>query len=407
MTVLLYCLVAMGFLSILIEDLIHIDKAKTTLFFGSLVWILYFIAHASRVGDDALNATFNENLLHVALLWMFLFSSMTFVVYLSHKGVIQSLALRWLPTELSERRLMLLVGTFAFFMSSFVDNITTTLVCLTILLSMQLPGPLLVRYLVLLVFSVNSGGVALITGDVTTFMIFLSGKVSIPDLLKLTLPAFGGVLVLAILLSLGMKGKVTIERNRKIIGRGDKAIAALFIATILGTIIGNLEFGIPPVLSFFLGLAIMFLVVQFKNRDEPVLDYVRRIEFETLLFFLGVLLLVGMLKQLSVLDVFPALYQKLPPFIANYLMGVSSSLVDNVPLTAALLDSGIGMNTAGWLSLTYAVGVGGSLLVIGSAAGVVAMGKVESLTFGSYLKFFGFLILAYSVGYMGVQFMAS
>ena len=140
---------------------------------------------------------------------------------------------------------------------------------------------------------------------------------------------------------------------------------------------------------FLFGLSLMFMVVQFLNRDEPTLEYIRKIEFDTLLFFLGVLLLVGMLKELGVLA-------------ANYVMGLVSSLFDNVPLTAALLNSGIEMTLPQWLTLTYAVGVGGSLLVIGSAAGVVAMSKVESLTFGSYLKYSGYLLVAYSVGFAGV-----
>lgn len=406
MATVLLCLTLLGFLCILVEDLIHIDKAKTTLFFGSVVWFLYFIFHPAGLDAEALNHSFNENLLDVALLWMFLFSSMTFVVYLSHKGVIQSLVLRWLPKHISERRLLFIMAGFAFALSSFVDNITTTLVCLTILSSLGLSERVFIRFLVLLVFSVNSGGVAMITGDVTTFMLFLSGKVSIPDLFKLALPAFVAVMALAAMLCLPLKGNVVIARDERIVSRGDKAIALLFFATILGTIAANLLYGVPPVLSFFVGLATMFLIVQFKNRDEAVLDYVRRIEFETLLFFLGVLLLVGMLKELEVLQVFPVFYTELPPVLANYLIGVSSSVVDNVPLTAALLDSGINMNEAGWLSLTYAVGVGGSLLVIGSAAGVVAMGRVPGLTFGRYLRYFGLLLIAYTVGYAGVQLVA-
>ena len=163
-----------------------------------------------------------------------------------------------------------------------------------------------------------------------------------------------------------------------------------------------MAFGIPPVLCFLFGLSLMFMVVQFLNKDEPVLEYIRKIEFDTLLFFLGVLLLVGMLKELGMLAYFPALYEVMPPVAANFLVGLASALFDNVPLTAALLNSGIEMNLAQWLSLTYSVGVGGALLVIGSAAGVIAMSKIEALTFGSYLRYFGYLLVAYSVGFVAV-----
>ncbi|NLD00516.1 MAG: sodium:proton antiporter, partial [Gammaproteobacteria bacterium] len=164
----------------------------------------------------------------------------------------------------------------------------------------------------------------------------------------------------------------------------------------------NVAFGIPPVLSFLFGLGVMFMAVHFLNKDEAVLEYIRKIEFDTLLFFLGVLLLVGMLKELHVLEHFPTLYEKLPVIVANYSVGLFSALIDNVPLTAALLKSGINMTEGEWLTLTYSVGVGGSLLAIGSAAGVVAMSKIPALSFIAYLRYFVYLLLAYTVGFLGV-----
>jgi len=402
MTTILLILVALGFVSIVIEDIVHIDKAKTTLFFGSFAWLLFFIAPPGHLSHEALMESLNENLLDIATLWLFLMAAMTFVAYLSGKGIIDSIVNKLLPSRISERKLMLLTGLFAFLFSSMADNITATLVCIAVLMNLNLPAKKLLRYIVLVVFSVNAGGTALITGDVTTLMIFLAGKVEIPDLLMLSLPAAGAVAVLAVMLSFGLSGYVQIEKQNTVIDRGDKVIALLFFATILGTIAANVAFGIPPVLCFLFGLSLMFMVVQFMNKDEPILEYIRKIEFDTLLFFLGVLLLVGMLKELGMLAYFPALYDAMPPVAANFIVGMASALFDNVPLTAALLNSGIEMSLAEWLSLTYSVGVGGALLVIGSAAGVIAMSKVEALTFGSYLKYFGYLLVAYSVGYVAV-----
>ncbi|MGC1509480.1 sodium:proton antiporter NhaD, partial [Ketobacter sp.] len=320
----------------------------------------------------------------------------------SSKGIIDGLVNRLLPERLSERKLMMLTGLFAFIFSSMADNITSTLVCITVLVSLKLPTEKLLRYIVLVIFSVNAGGAALITGDVTTLMIFLAGKVAILDLALLVLPALIAVLLLAWMLSRPLTDDLVLQKQEFNITRGDKVIAYMFFFTILGTIVANIAFSIPPVLSFLFGLSLMFMVVQFMNKDEPILDYVRRIEFDTLLFFLGVLLLVGMLKELGVLAYFPKLYNYLPTLAANYVVGLVSALFDNVPLTAALLKSGIDMSLSEWLTLTYSVGVGGSLLVIGSAAGVVAMSKVEALTFGSYLKFSGYLLVAYTVGFVGV-----
>lgn len=406
MTTVLLILVALGFLSIVIEDIVHIDKAKTTLFFGSFAWLLFFIVPPAGISHEMQMESLNENLLDIATLWLFLMAAMTFVAYLSGKGIIDSIVNKMLPSQVSERKLMLLTGVFAFLFSSIADNITATLVCIAVLMNLNLPAKKLLRYLALIVFSVNAGGTALITGDVTTLMIFLADKVEIPDLIMLSIPSAGAVAVLACLLSIGLDGEVIIDKRNDIIDRGDKVIASLFFGTIIGTIGANVAFGIPPVLCFLFGLSLMFMVVQFMNRDEPILEYIRKIEFDTLLFFLGVLLLVGMLKELGMLAYFPAMYTVLPPEIANFIVGLASSLFDNVPLTAALLNSGIEMTLPQWLGLTYAVGVGGSLLIIGSAAGVIAMSKVKELTFGSYLGYFGYLITAYGVGYIAVMALA-
>jgi Na+/H+ antiporter NhaD/arsenite permease-like protein len=109
-----------------------------------------------------------------------------------------------------------------------------------------------------------------------------------------------------------------------------------------------------------------------------------------------------MLKEIHALDSFVAIYDVLPPLYANYLMGILSSVIDNVPLTAALLKAGINMSPGEWMGLTYAVGVGGSLLIIGSAAGIVAMSKIEGLTFSRYMRYLAHLLAAYTLGYTGV-----
>ncbi|MFT6554093.1 MAG: Na+/H+ antiporter NhaD/arsenite permease-like protein [Alloalcanivorax venustensis] len=250
MSAVLLCLVALGFVSIVVEDVVHIDKAKTTLFFGSLVWVLYFISPPAGETSEALMLALDDNLLDIASLWLFLMAAMTFVAYLSSKGIIDGIVNRLIPERMSERQLMLLTGLFAFCFSSMADNITATLVCIAILLNLNLPTDKLLRYVVLVVFSVNAGGTALITGDVTTLMIFLADKVEIPHLLLLSLPAFLAVASLSLMLSRGLNGQLVLEKKEVHINGGDKVVAGLFFATILSTIGGNILFGIPPVLSF-------------------------------------------------------------------------------------------------------------------------------------------------------------
>ena len=405
MTELLHSLlIALAFLALLgvvFEEVIHVNKAKVTLFLGTLSWLLMFIFADGDAALTGIEHGLSESISEIAQLWLFLVAAMTFVAYLNKKGLIQNLIYLFLPSRISERMLLVLTGLFCFVFSSIADNITATLVSAALILSLNLDVKKTLRFAALVVFAVNSGGVALITGDVTTLMIFLSGHVSVLQLLYLALPALAGVVALTLMLSFGLKGEVVIEKKLSPIRRVDLIIAVVFLSTILLTITFNALYRIPPMLTFLAGMSLMFLVARFFDDDneDPIMDYIRVIEFETLLFFLGILLLVGMLKEIGVLESLVSLYQLMPPVVANYLMGVLSAGIDNVPLTAAVLKSGIEMSTQEWMGLTYAVGVGGSLLVIGSAAGIVMMSKIGALTFGRYIRFMLPLLLAYTVGY--------
>lgn len=405
LTYVLIALAVAALLGVVLEEITHVNKAKVTLFFGTLAWLLLFIFTPAGEARETVLESLNENIAEIAGLWIFLVAAMTFVAYLNKKGMIENLIYLVLPKRISERALLFLTATFCFVFSSLADNITATLVSITLILSLQMDRAKTIKFATLVVFSVNSGGVALITGDVTTLMIFLAGKVAILQLLALAVPAFIAVMVLAAMLSIGMKGEVTVQGHRNDVRGVDVAIALIFLSTILSTIVGNFLFQVPPVLTFLAGLSVMFLVARFfsdDNDSDPILEYVRQVEFETLFFFLGILLLVGMLKEIHVLDGLVHIYDQVPAVMANYLMGLMSAAIDNVPLTAALLKSGLEMGVAEWMVLTYAVGVGGSLLVIGSASGIVAMSKVPGLTFGSYLRYMLYLFIAFNIGFAGV-----
>jgi len=405
-------LIAIAFLLIVIEDIIHVNKAKTTLFFGTLCWILLFIYPLHGQSPDTIQHLLNENILEIASLWLFLMAAMTFVAYLNSKGFIENIVHRVMPKSISEKKLMFLVGGFAFLFSSISDNVTATLISLAVVMSLKLEPKKLIKYATLIVFGVNSGGVSLITGDVTTLMIFLDGKVTIAHLLLLIAPALTSVMLLAALLSIGMKGRVEFAGAGKTrIEKTDITIAVIFLSTVVSTLTLSVIYSVPPLLTFLFGLSVMFLVAQFlmrkKDINKDIIDFVRDIEYDTLLFFVGVLLLVGALKEIGMLSKFTDLYTVMAPEYANYLMGILSAGVDNVPLTAALLKADIVMSQQHWLSFTYATGVGGSMLIIGSAAGIIAMSKVKALTFMSYLRLSLHLLICYTVGYAGSYYMGS
>ena len=212
----LISLAVLALLSIVLEEVTHINKAKTTLFLGCIAWITLFMASGSPENSKLVGEELNENLLEIATLWLFLMSTMTFVAYLNAKGMIQVLVQKIFPQQVSVRMLMLQVGMFSLVLSTFCDNVTATLVSLGLLTTFNLDNQMRRRMAVLIIFAVNSGGVALITGDVTTLMIFLAGKVHISELLILFIPAGISVTILAILFSLKAEGRVStspIEQN--------------------------------------------------------------------------------------------------------------------------------------------------------------------------------------------------
>ena len=402
MEIIIISLALLALVGIALEEVIHLNKAKSTLFLGCLSWCVLFV-FASKHGDTQhMKHMLDENLLDIASLWLFLMATMTFVAYLNARGLVGDVVSRILPGEMSLRRLTLLLAVFSVVLSMLCDNITATLVALGVVQAFKLEVKERIKLCVLVVFAVNSGGVILITGDVTTLMIFSAGHVTISELLALFIPTLIGVATLAFLMTLGRSRVVIAEVNTHKIETLDVVIAALFFSTIVCTMVFNIFFGMPPVLTFLMGLSVMFLiggVVNKYHQEVHLLEYIRQIQFDTLMFFLGILLIVGALKEVGILVWVTDFYFAVDPNVSSFAMGVLSSFLDNVPLTAALLKAEPTLSNPQWLALTYAVGVGGSLLVIGSAAGIVAMSKMRELTFMQYARFMPQLLAAYTAGY--------
>ncbi|NJD05389.1 MAG: sodium:proton antiporter [Methylococcaceae bacterium] len=406
LSVILYGCAILAFLAVLLEQHWRISKAKSTLFFGCLAWIAMY-ADAEDWQRGEVDAAFRANILEIATLWLFLMSTMTFVAYINRRGLLDAF-MRWLlPARISVKGLFYTITFLAFGLSLFCDNVTTALVATSLVQPLELDARKRLAFAAATVFAVTAGGVALITGDVTTLMIFLAGKVRIANLALLGVAALLALGVLALLLGRGMKGDLelaAVYRRWFKPDLVDTVIAVLFPATVVATMLLNAYFAMPPVLVFLFGLSIMLIVGSYRRRDHVLhmLDYVREIEFDSLLFFLGVLLLVGMLARVEVLSGLAGLYQVLPAPLCNYVIGLLSAIIGNVPLTAAVLKAGIEMPEDQWMQLTYSVVMGGTLLATGSAAGIIAMGKIRGLTLMAYARYFAHLLLAYSVGYGAV-----
>ena len=388
---------------IVFEERSGISKAKSTLFFGCASWIAMYVDAAPGL-RPGLTASFQANLLEIATLWLFLVSSMTFVAYINRRGLIDAFMRSVLPAQMSVRNLFYTMTCVAFGFSLLCDNATTALVVTSVVVPLELKPEVRLKFATIIVFAVTAAGVALITGDVTTVMIFLAGKVKITSLLLLGLATFSAVAVLALLLGHGLEGRIDLSQAYKrqfAYNPVDMVIASLFLLTIIGTMLLNIYCAIPPVLTFLFGLSLMLIVGSYRGGDtiRHMLDYIRQIEFDSLLFFLGVLLLVGMLARIHVLDSVANLYHVLPTTQTTYLIGLLAGVIGNVPLTAVVLKAGIAMDEHGWMELVYAVVMGGTLIVTGSAAGIVTMGKLQGVSVVTYSRMLPYLLVAYSFGF--------
>lgn len=396
-----------AFAAIVFEEHLKYEKFKTSLFFGAIAWVLILV-NGSITGETAflkVEHSFHEYFLEIAVLWLFLISAMTFVAYLDKREFIENSIKKALPKHLSEKKFLFIIGSFTFIFSGVADNLTATLVALSIVIATMknASSETLIKYAVMIIFAANAGGLPLITGDVTTLMIFVAGKISMIELLKLYIPALIITLVLYFYLAKSMSGNIIIDKSNIVINKLDAKIAAIFLLTIICILLGHVLFHLPPVLVFLTGLSVMFLVIakdkKLTKNEIKVLDFVEKVEFDALFFFLGVLLLVGALKEVGILGKLALIYGIIPPEIATFSIGLLSAIVDNIPITAAMLKADLPIDEKGWMLMTYAVGIGGSLLVIGSAAGVVAMSKVKNLSFGAYLKFTPMIFAVYSLGF--------
>lgn len=403
-----------AFAAIIFEEKLGFEKYKTSMFFGLSAWILLLIdGHFN--GKEAftkMEHAFHEYVFEIAMLWLFLICAMTFVAYLDKRKWIEKVVMKTLPTQLSEKKFLFIMGAFTFLFSGVADNLTATLVALSIVLLVMkgTTTDTLIRMAVMIVFAANAGGLPLITGDVTTLMIFVAGKIHMVELLRLYVPALITSLVLYVYLARGMNGSITIKKESASINPLDTKIAVIFILSIACILAGHVAFHLPPMLVFLTGLSVMFLVIahdKIKTKNEvKVLEYVQHVEFDALFFFLGVLLLVGALKEVELLGKLAMLYEVMDPTLATFFIGILSAVVDNIPITAAMLKADLPLDEVGWMLLTYAVGIGGSILVIGSAAGVVAMSKVKELTFGAYLKYTPVVFLVYVLG-LGITYIVA
>lgn len=403
---------------VIFEDIIHLKKAKPMILFSCLMWLFIGIYEATHGGGHS--HSFIEHLIaEIGSLFFFLFVAMAYINTLSSLNVFQSLRAKLLSMGLGYKRLFWATGAFAFMLSPFADNMTTALLMSTVALAVSGGNKkFIVPAFVNIVVAANAGGAWSPFGDITTLMVWTAGKVETVTFSYLIVPALVNWGIPALIMSFFIpKGKPECRKEIDALKPGAKLAVVFGIVTIALGIIFHQFLNLPPFLGMMLGMGfLMFHSYYMKHwgekkfliklgltedrRKKERFDFfksVEAIEYDTLLFFFGVLAAVGALQYIGYLSVIgDKLYGNMELTMANTILGGVSAVLDNIPLMYAVLKMNKTMEVDQWLLITLTTGVGGSLLSIGSAAGVAVMGiGKEHYTFLSHLRWTPVIAIGY------------
>lgn len=414
--VIVFCV---GYFFIAIENVTKINKAAIALLMLAVTWTLFMINPANylpeAIGDQAavvVSEAIERHLGSTSTTLFFLMGAMTIVELVDQNGGFNFV--RDFMQTRSKRFLLWRIAFMTFILSAILDNLTTSIVMIMILRKLVSDHKDRIIYASLVIIAANSGGAFSPIGDVTTIMLWNKGVVTALELIsKLLVPALVSMMIPAYFLSFSLKGQLssTTERSQ-IVQTSDLTTLQRKVIFFLG--VGGLIFvpifksitHLPPFVGILLVLGVLWTVTEmfYAHLKEPeengamqkrVAQMLTRIDMPTILFFLGILMAVACLETIGVLTmlgeglniVFNGNY-----YLITGIIGVLSSIVDNVPLVAgcmgmyAIAPTGdMAVDGNFWQLLAYSAGVGGSMLIIGSAAGVVVMG-LEKITFGWYLK---------------------
>ena len=406
----------LGYLCIALESVLKINKAVPALLMCVICWTLY----ACGVGDSA---DYSGRLLHhlgeTCEILFFLMGAMTIVEIVDANGgfyfVHDALATK------SKRALLWRITAMTFILSAILDNLTTSIVMIMVLRKLIEDHKDRMIYGGIIIIAANAGGAFSPIGDVTTIMLWIKGMISTGGVIsQLIIPSIVSVVVSALCVSLYLKGEVVApkqsEANEVRNSPADRKIILIFgVAGLIFVPIFRMLTGLPPFMGILLALGVLWLVSEWRSNRCSILagdshlkvtTLLSRIDLATILFFLGILLAVATLQETGVLTAFGQWLNEVSNgnhYLVTGVIGVVSSIVDNVPLVAGCMDmyaiaptGDFACDGLFWQLLAYCAGVGGSMLIIGSAAGVVVMG-LEKISFGWYLRRFTWIAF---VGYM-------
>jgi len=393
-----------GYLAIIFDRFLHVNKAAIALVMGALCWLFFFTQ-----GDNL--SVFSEQVYEVAQIIFFLLGVMVIVEMIdSHHGF--KLVTDLIYTSSKRRMLWFLIG-ISFFMSAVLDNLTSMIVVISLMRKMipSVKDRLFMGSVI--VIAVNAGGAWTPIGDVTTTMLWIHDKISTWETIKdLFLPSVICVVVSGLLASLYIKGehaKVEGGIRRLKMEPGAKRVFFLGLFSLVMIPVWKAFLGVPPFMGALLGLGIIWLctdIIHLRHGEERwhlrVLHILTKVDMSGIFFFIGILLAIDALGAAGLLTEFASFLDRLVPnqnWVAM-IIGLISSVIDNVPLVAATMGMyNLPMDHTLWQLIAYAAGTGGSILIIGSAAGIVFMG-MEKVHFFWYAKKVGWIaLLGYLAGF--------
>ncbi len=422
---------AFAYVFVMMEEFIHLRKSKPVILAAGLIWIGIAIVYGEQA--TLVEQAFRHNLLEYAELFLFLMVAMTYINAMEERQVFDALRSWMINRGFSYQQLFWITGCLAFLLSPVADNLTTALVMCAVVMAVGSEKPKFVLLsCISIVVAANAGGAFSPFGDITTLMVWQKGMVKFQEFFALFLPSVANYLIPAIIMSFAIP-KETPTASGKMVGMkvGAKRIIVLFLFTIVTAVSVHNFWHLPPVLGMMTGLAYLqffgfYLKMRYKNQKRnddnsnpltfkrdvedatpfDIFDKVARSEWDTLLFFYGVVMSVGGLGFIGYLELSSTLmYQQLGATYANVLVGLLSAIVDNIPVMFAVLSMQPDMSHGQWLLVTLTAGVGGSLLSIGSAAGVALMGQARGMyTFFGHLKWTPVIALGYATS-IGLHFL--
>lgn len=436
----------------MLEEVTELRKSKPMVFAASVIWILIASVYASDGMSEQAGIAFRSSLESYAELFLFIMVSMTYLNAMEDRGVFESLRVWLLSKNFTYRQLFWITGFQAFFISSGCNNLTTALLMGSVILAMGKDSPRFVTLSCInVVVAANAGGSFSPFGDITTLLVWQKGVVPFTDFFSLLIPAIVNFVVPAAIMHFFIpKERPAAVMEAQAMRRGGFVIIGLFVLTIITATCFENFLKLPPAAGMMLGLTYLKFFsyylqktaadsanhqhppIAFQNPDlsEPlqnikidyfgpmkwmnkpktlamsevdegqsfdVFDKVANLEWDTLLFFYGVMVAVGGLSFIGYLEIASLhLYGNMDPTIANILVGIASAFVDNGTIMLAVLTMAPDISQGQWLLVTLTAGVGGSMLAVGSAAGVGLMGQAKGIyTFTSHLKWTPVIALGY------------